>query len=471
MTADPALRDRLTEAVRRAAAQGRGVYAEVRFERSRATHVAFRGRRLELAAESVDAGGCVRALVDGRGWGFASFTTLDELPRMVGAAVEMSRAVALDDPIRLAAVAPRSDEVIPEIDGDPLAVPLAEKRRFLEALNGLMLAASPKIADTQSSYYDERTEWAFANSEGTWLYEVRPEIGLSALATARDGGTIERYHDSVGLRKGWRSVQGKEAMFAATAARALELLAAKPVRGGTYPVVLDPRLAGVFVHEAFGHLSEADFVYENPQAREMMTLGRRFGSDLVNIGDDGSRAGLRGTLPYDDEGTPTRDTKLIARGILVGRLHSRETAAKMGESPTGNARAISFRHPPIVRMTNTYIEGGRGTFEDLIADIPLGVYALEFIGGQTFLENFSFSAAHGYMIRDGRIAEMVKDVVLAGNLFQSLQSIDALAGDFRFSEVGGGCGKGGQSPLPVTEGAPHVRFARLLVGGEMSDGS
>jgi TldD protein len=457
------MRDRLTEAVGRARAD----YAEVRYEYVRASRVGFRGRRLEVASESVDAGGCVRVLSRGRGWGVASFTTLEDLPRMVDAAVEMSRAIHLDDPVVLADVPPHVDEVVPQIDGDPLEVPLAEKRRFLEDQNALMLAASDRIADTQSGYYDSRTEWHFANSEGAWLFEVRPEIGLSALATARGGDTIERYHDSVGLRRGWRSVQGLEGMFTSAAAKAVELLSAPPVKGGTYPVVLDPRLAGVFVHEAFGHLSEADFVYENPQAREMMTLGRRFGSDIVNIGDDGSVAGLRGTLPYDDEGTPTRRTELIRDGILVGRLHSRETAAKMGERPTGNARAIGFRHPPIVRMTNTYIEGGSGTFDDLIADIKLGVYALDMIGGQTFLENFSFSAAHGYMIRDGKVAEMVKDVVLAGNLFKSLQSIDRLAGDFRFNQMGGGCGKGGQFPLPVTEGAPHVRFAELLVGGEV----
>jgi TldD protein len=457
------MRDRLTEALKRSKAD----YAEVRFERTRSSRVSFRGRRLEVAAESADAGGCVRVLFRGRGWGVASFTTLDDLPRMVQEADAMSRAVVLDEPIALAPAEPRVDEAVPGIDGDPSEVSLAQKRRFLEELNALMLAASGRIADTQSGYYDSCTEWFFANNEGTWLSQLRPEIGVSAQATAREGDTIERYHDSVGLRKGWRSVQGLEAMFINAAAKAVELLSAPSVKGGTYPVVLDPRLAGVFVHEAFGHLSEADFVYENPQAREMMTLGRRFGSDIVTIGDDGSAAGLRGTLPYDDEGTPTRKTELIRNGILVGRLHSRETAAKMGEQPTGNARAISFRHPPIVRMTNTYIEGGSGSFDDLIADITLGVYALEMMGGQTFLENFSFSAAYGHMIREGKVAEMVKDVVLAGNLFKSLQSIDRLAGDFRFNQMGGGCGKGGQSPLPVTEGAPHVRFAELLVGGEV----
>lgn len=458
-----ALRDRLAEALK----ESRAAFAEVRVERTRSTRVSFRGRRLEGANESVDAGGCVRVLAAGGGWGVASFTSLEDLPAMLADAGEMSRAIRLETPIRLAEVAVRQDEVLAAVDGDPREVPLAEKRRLLEHLNGLMLAASDRIADTTAAYFDNWTEWAYANSEATWLYEVRPEIGLSAQATARNGETIERALESLGLRRGWRSVQDEEAMFRSAAERALALLDAPSVQGGTYPVVLDPRLAGVFVHEAFGHLSEADFVYENPQAKEMMTLGRRFGSPLVNIGDDGRAVGLRGTLPYDDEGTPTQRTELVREGVLVGRLHSRETAAAMGERPTGNARAIDFRHPPIVRMTNTYIAGGEGTFDDLIRDIPLGVYAADAVGGQTYLENFSFSAAHGRMIRDGKLAELVKDVTLAGNLFQSLQAIDGLAADFQWNQMGGGCGKGGQFPLPVTEGAPHVRFRELLVGGDV----
>ncbi len=456
------MRDRLTAALKQVQAD----YAEVRVERSRSSRVTFRGRRLEYAGENVDAGGSVRVLVNGRGWGVASFTSLDDLPKMLAAAADMSRAIVLDEPVRLAPLAPREADVVPAIDGDPFDVPLAEKRRYLEHLNGLMLAMDGRIADTSAVYYDDRTEWWFANSGGTWLHEVRPEIGLSAQATARTGEKLERSLESLGLRKGWQSVQGRDEMFTAAAERALSLLDAPTVQAGTYPVILDPRLAGVFVHEAFGHLSEADFVYENPQAREMMTLGRRFGSEIVNIGDNGAAAGLRGTLPYDDEGTPTQDTHLIERGILVGRLHSRETAGKMGEKPTGNARAISFRYPPIVRMTNTYIAGGKGSFADLIADVKLGVYAVDATGGQTYLENFSFTASHGFMIRDGKVAELVKDVTLAGNLFQSLQAIDAVAGDFQWNQMGGGCGKGGQFPLPVTEGAPHVRFRELLVGGD-----
>lgn len=455
--------DRLTTALGRS----RAAYTEIRVERSWSTAVTFRGRRLESATASEDQGGFVRVLEAGGGWGVASFTSLDQLEAMVARAAELSRAVRVDPPIRLAGVPRQNAEAVLDLDGDVRGVPIAEKKRLIEAYNGEMLAVSDRVVDTLAVYRDEVSEYWYVNSEGTRLHELRPDITLSGTAVARRDGTIEKGLESIGLRRGWHAVQDKAAGFRTVAERAVQLLDAPRVRGGAYPVILDPELAGVFIHEAFGHLSEADFVYENPQAREMMTLGRRFGTPALNAGDNGAAPGLRGTLPYDDEGTPTQDTALIRNGILVGRLHSRETAAAMGERPTGNARALSFRHAPIVRMTNTYIANGSGGFDDLIRDVSLGVYACGAFGGQTLLENFSFTAAYGRMIRNGQLAELVKDVVLAGNLFQTLGRIDHIAGDFRWNQMGGGCGKGGQAPLPVTEGAPHVRIAEALVGGDV----
>jgi len=459
------LKDRLAAALK----TSRADYTEIRVERTWSSAVTFRGRRLETATVSEDQGGFVRALDRGCGWGIASFTSLDELPAMVARAHELSRAIQLDRPIHLAETVPQVADAALDLDGDVRGISLGEKKKLIETYNGAMLGVSDAVVDTQAIYRDEVSEVWYVNSEGTALAQLRPEVTVSGTAIARRNGTIEKGLESIGLRKGWRSVHGLEERFRVVAQRAVELLDAPRVQGGAYPVILDNELAGVFVHEAFGHLSEADFVYENPQAREMMTLGRRFGKPVLNVGDNGAATGLRGTLPFDDEGTPTQDTPLIKDGILVGRLHSRETAAALGERPTGNARAISFRHPPIVRMTNTYIAPGRkgATLQDLIKDVKLGVYACGAFGGQTMLENFSFTAAWGHMIRDGHIAEMVKDVVLAGNLFQTLDRIDHIAGDFTWNQMGGGCGKGGQFPLAVTEGAPHVRIEEILVGGDV----
>ncbi len=459
------MKDRLAAALK----ASRADYTEIRVERTWSSAVTFRGRRLETATVSEDQGGFVRALNHGCGWGIASFTSLDALAAMVARADQLSRAVRLERPIRLAATTPQVADATLDLDGDVRGISLADKKRLIEAYNGAMLAVSDAVVDTQAIYRDEVSEVWYVNSEGTVLAQLRPEVSISGTAIARRDGTIEKGLESIGLRKGWRSVHGLEDRFRVVAQRAVDLLDAPRVQGGAYPVILDNELAGVFVHEAFGHLSEADFVYENPQAREMMTIGRRFGKPVLNVGDNGAAAGLRGTLPFDDEGTPTQDTPLIQEGILVGRLHSRETAAALGERPTGNARAISFRHPPIVRMTNTYIAPGPAdrTFADLIKDVKVGVYACGAFGGQTMLENFSFTAAWGHMIRDGQVAELVKDVVLAGNLFQTLDRIDHIAGDFTWNQMGGGCGKGGQVPLPVTEGAPHVRIEEILVGGDV----
>jgi TldD protein len=137
----------------------------------------------------------------------------------------------------------------------------------------------------------------------------------------------------------------------------------------------------------------------------------------------------------------------------------------MNEKPTGNARAVSYRFPPIVRMTNTYIEPGVVSFNDMIADIKEGIYAKNCYGGMTSMEMFTFSAGEAYMIRNGKIAEMLRPVTLTGNVFTTLKNMDAVGNDLDFNQ-GGGCGKAAQAPLPVGTGSPHIRIRHCLIGGK-----
>jgi TldD protein len=284
---------------------------------------------------------------------------------------------------------------------------------------------------------------------------------------ARKGDIVQTASRRDGGADGYQSVEAFHEKAREAAQKAVELLAAPPVTGGKYTVITDPVLTGVFTHEAFGHLSESDFVYENPRMQELMQLGKRFGADGLNIIDDGSLPGGLGTHRYDYEGVPTRKNYLIKDGILVGRLHSRETAAKMSETVTGNARAVHYQHPPIVRMTNTYIDQGTTAFDDLLKGIDLGVYAIDAIGGQTAMEMFTFSAAYGYMIRNGQIAELVRDVVLTGNVFETLLNIDQIGNQIEWETNGpGGCGKGDQYPLRVGLGGPHIRIQNCVIGGQ-----
>ena len=440
-------------------------YTEIRLEERESTTVAYRGKDLETASAVIDAGGIVRCMCKDGGWGVATFNDRDDLPP------RSSRPTSVPGSPRTRSRSswPRSpsaeDRITVALEHDFRGVPMADKVALAERYNAILRHHSDKIVDTHSIYKDTFSRVVFANSEGAFIQEERPMVTLYTVAIARDGDNVQTATEARSGQNGFDFVQGREELAESAAQRAVDLLSAETVVGGQYPVVLNPRLAGVFIHEAFGHLSESDFVYENPKAQEMMVLGRRFGQDILTVFDDGSLPGLRGTHKYDDEGTPTGRSDLIKNGILVGRLHSRETAAKMGEKPTGNARATGYRYAPIVRMTNTAIEGGDTSFEDMIADIKLGIYACDMYGGQTALENFSFSSAYAYMIRDGQIAEMVKDVILSGNLFTTLMNIDAIGDDFEWSQSGGSCGKG-QGGLPVTFGAPHIRIQNVVIGGK-----
>jgi len=191
-------------------------------------------------------------------------------------------------------------------------------------------------------------------------------------------------------------------------------------------------------------------------------MGRRFGEDHLNVVDGAAVPDLRGSYAYDDEGVPGQRTDLIREGVLVGRLHSRETAAKLGERPTGNARAITYRFPPIVRMTNTFILPGTASVEELFDGVKEGVYAKNWYGGMTSMEMFTFSAGEAYMVRNGKVEELVRPVMLSGNLFTTLQNLDRIGNDLTMNQ-GGGCGKGGQSPLAVSNGSPHIRIQHCLV--------
>ncbi len=455
------MQDRLTEALKVHNVD----YADIRIEDQTSSKVIFRGPDLDSIGSTRTVGGIVRAFYKG-GWGYATFNDLEQLDKRVREACETARLIGREESM-LAPSAPVIDEVPAQMEKDFRQIPLAQKKALAEEYNQIVLKHHAKIQTANTVYADSFKKVWFANSEGSYIMEEKPDVYIFVIAVGRDGDIVQEAYEMDGGPQGYQTVEHFHEAAAKAAQKAIELVAAPPVKGGKYTVITNPQMTGVFTHEAFGHLSEADFVYENPQMKEIMVLGKRFGVDGLNILDDGSRPGGLGTHPYDYEGVPTRKNYLIQNGILVGRLHSRETAAKMGEQPTGNARAVHFQHPPIVRMTNTYIDKGTAKFEEMLKDIKLGVYAINSIGGQTAMEMFTFSAAYGYMIRDGQIAELVRDVALTGNVFETLLNIDQIGDDLAWEKNGpGGCGKGVQHPLRVGIGGPHIRIQNCVVGGQ-----
>lgn len=442
-------------------------YVEIRVEETHVSRIDFRGPVLDNLGESVVYGGNVRALVDG-GWGFVSFNRLENLDKKVALAIRQARLVGERQAGRsqLATVPVVVDKVKAELGEDPRQVPLAKKKDLLETYNRQVLEYGAPVTSSRVMYFDRFTRLQFANSDGTYLEQEKLDLGGGVTAVASRGGDTQVFNKGFGSSATFGVVRDLEDSVEDACARAAALLDAPVVEAGEYTVVVDPLLSGVFVHEAFGHLSEGDNVYENPNLQKVMTLGREFGGRHLNIFDAGTIPGVRGYLKYDDEGVPTEKTYLIKEGRLVGRLHSRETAGKMGEKPTGSARAIDYRFPPIPRMRATGIEAGEVSFEDMIKDIKLGVYARSSYGGETSGEMFTFTAGDARMVRDGELAEVVRNVTLTGNVFETLRNIDMISSDFCVRDGAGGCGKGRQAPLAVSMFSPHVRIRNVVIGGK-----
>ena len=437
-------------------------HIEIRINEGRGTGVSYVGKELESIGESSMMGGSVRALVKG-GWGFVAFNDIENLPRYVKMACEQATLVGNKD-ITLAETGVIHDVVKTQVDLDPADVSLIDKHDLCQKYNNIILS-SKKVQTSSVRYVDSHSTLYFANLEGSFIVCENIFCGVSVMAMAKDGMDVQQAYNSIGDLRGYSKVKNFEESCEEVTKRAVDLLSAKPVDAGKYTVIVDPKLCGVFTHEAFGHLSEADFIYENKKLREIMKIGKRFGSDELSIVDDGTLTGEAGYNKYDSEGTPTQKTYLIKDGILTNRLHSRETAAKMNEKPTGNARAISYGSEPIVRMTNTYMESRDQTFEEMLAGVDDGIYAKGSLGGQTNTEMFTFSAEEAYKIKDGKICEQVRDVVLTGNVFETLMNINAIGNDRVLFGGLGGCGKGGQSPLRVSDGGPHIRIKNVTIGG------
>ena len=211
-----------------------------------------------------------------------------------------------------------------------------------------------------------------------------------------------------------------------------------------------------------GHAVEGDLILQNDSILKDK-LGSKIGSDIVNIYDDASLKDGFGYYPYDVEGVKTKPNQLVKDGKLISLLNSRETASKLNMESSGNARSI-IADKPIVRMSNTYLKHGEMSFEELIEDIPDGIYLKGSRGGQvdTGKGIFQFNAAEGFKIENGEITTPLRDVSLSGNILETLKNVDAIGNDFELSV--GFCGKDGQT-APVGDGGPHTRILNALVGG------
>lgn len=403
-------------------------------------------------------GGCVRVLKNGA-WG-VSFTTNPGKMEDAGKSA-LKLANALDNDVKLADIEPTQDNVKSKAKLKLQDVSLDEKKESMSAAE--KAANLETIVSTTVNYVDGEGTTIFVNSEGTELQIEESRVALFMNAVAASDGIIQFGHKSTGGAAGFEVIQKEdlEKFGRITAEKAVRLLKAELPPSGKFPVVMDPELTGVFIHEALGHASEADLILQNDSILKGK-MGTQIGSSLVTIIDDATMDAF-GYYPYDSEGVKTRKNILVKDGVLRSLLSSRETASQLDITPSGNARSV-VGDQPIVRMSNTYLQPGELKFEELIEDMDSGIYLKGSRGGQvdTGKGVFQFNAAESFLIEDGEVTNPLRDVSLSGNILEMLLKVDGLGSDFKMGV--GFCGKSGQT-VPVGDGGPHVRVKEATVGG------
>ncbi|MCK4358382.1 MAG: TldD/PmbA family protein [Candidatus Cloacimonetes bacterium] len=438
-------------------------YADIRYELKNETIITFNGKELSRIGSNSTDGYVIRVLKDG-GVSSVSFTKETDAEKAIRTASENAKLIAknIEKPIKFAEIEVIKDTFTPKLKEDPRKVSMAEKLELVRKYNDIPLNHE-NIIMTNIFYGDLIREKYFLTTEGTEIKETLITTRLGGLITSKDGNLIQNVRVSSGGSNGFSNVRNQEENFEERTAIALDLLKAKPVKAGVYNCIINPDLAGVFAHEAFGHFSEADIIETLPAMREKMKIGSKLGSDVLNIIDNATLPDQLGFYKYDDEGVAVRSTELMKNGVLTGRLHSRRTAHEFDEPISGHCVAEDYRFAPIIRMGTIFIKPGTLNFEELIRMLGDGLYILDAKGGQTAGENFTFGAQYGYIIKDGKIGEVIRDINISGNLYQTLKDITAVGDDFVLTKTGG-CGKG-QTNIRSCHGAPHILVNNLVLGG------
>ncbi len=425
------------------------------------TSIVLDNGKIEEISRNFTKGAGIRALCGGS-WGYTAVEGDINLKRGVEAASKLAFSMNASTPkedVELAAVASPEVRDLPEVRINPRDIAIEEKVSLLKSIEEH--AKLEGVHSTKVMYLESEFKVDYRNSEGLECEYELLNVGFAVSAVASENGVYQAGRESR-FGYGYELFENENVLELAGKAgkTALELLKAKTPKGGEMPVVLDQELAGVFAHEAVGHASEADLVLEGDSILENR-IGEQIASPLITIIDDPTLHEF-GYYPFDAEGSESKRTEIIKDGIFNSYLHSRETAAKLGGTP-GNCRAQGYSMP-VVRMSNTFIDNGDSRFEEMLEEVKDGMYLIGSRGGQVNTGEgiFQFNAEKGYLIKNGELTGLLRDVSLSGKTLEILNHVTLVGNDLKMTA--GRCGKAGQL-VPVSDGSPHIAISKALVGG------
>lgn len=433
-------------------------YGDIRAGKGNSTNIVMKDNKIQEINTGIDIGARIRVLKNGA-WGFAFTNDIEKLDEIAKTAIKLSESLSGD--INLSKTETIEDNVKSKAKIPVSSIDIDEKKEIIT--DASKSATIGKVVSTTVSYSDNESQSVFINSEDSSIVMNETRVGLFLNAAASSGETIQFGHSSIGGAKGFEAVKNEdiEKFGRKVGEKANRLLKANSPPSGKFSIITDPELTGVFIHEALGHAAEADLILQNDSILKDK-IGEKIGSSLVNIVDDASKDGF-GYYAYDNEGVKTKKNQLVKNGKLISVLSSRESAYKLNRESSGNSRSI-ISEQPIVRMSNTYLEPGDMSFEELIEDMKEGIYLKGSRGGQvdTGKGIFQFNASESFIVKNGEIGEPLRDVSLSGNVTETLKNIDGLGSDFKLGI--GFCGKSGQT-APVGDGGPHTRILDAIIGG------
>ena len=440
-------------------------YSEIFFEDSKEYVVALENGKVNISSSSIACGVGIRLLKETRCvYGYTDDLTKKGLLELATTLSKSFNGKRIKTVTKLDMIRGKNrNPVVDSYLNHEREEKIGLLKEGLTAIEGLK---DPRIVRTIASFGEHNRSVAVFNSKEKW-FKRDTEFGRVAfqIVVADQNGFETAFtgpgtQTSINFFKKNIDIK-KEAVH--TAEVALKMLGAKECPSGVMPVVIGNGWGGVLFHEACGHPLEASAVSKNLSPFSGK-LGEQVASKIVTAIDDSTIPGEWGSIDIDDEGNPGTKRVLIKNGILTDYMVDDFTGRRMNRSGNGSCRRQNYRYCPTTRMSNTYIDNGKSTKEEIIAATKLGLYAVGFNGGSvdpTTCE-FNFGCSEAYIIRDGKICEPVKGATLIGKGYEILKNIDMVANDLAFGQ--GMCGAASGS-VRTNVGQPTIRVQNVFVGG------
>lgn len=446
------------------ALKGGGEFAEVFVEDRRTSSAHLDDGKVEELISGHGRGAGIRVVV-GETTGFAHTADLSESGLAQAASAASAAARGGGGRVNVVALSERTAKRTHDVQILPESVAKARKVELLTTADAAARSEGSEIRQVSASYADSHRKFIVANSDGLLASDDQTRTRFVVQCVALGDTGMQTGFEGPGRTIGFEIFDEFDpGDVARTAARrALAMLKSRPAPSGKMPVVLRRGAGGVLFHEACGHGLEADLVNKDASVFRGK-VGEQVASPLITLVDDGTYAREWGTAAIDDEGHPSQRNVLIDRGILTDYMWDLLRARKEGRQSTGNGRRETYKHLPMVRMTNTFLEAGETDPDEIIANTENGIYCVQLGGGQvnTATGDFVFGMTEAYLIENGEITTPVRAANLIGNGPETLGRIDAVGNDFE--TWSGTCGKDGQG-VSVSSGQPTLRITEITVGG------